>query len=102
MQKLAKISTPNLFIRCSTSGRSIKQLTGEYFDKMRESIVGAAPILMLDKRSDKTDEGVCIKNSNLVWNPYLSSFWNDQVAAATGRSVLFRLQVLSQKNCGIL
>ena len=49
MQKLVKISTPNLFIRCSTSGKSTKQLTDEYFDKIRESIGGAASILVLDK-----------------------------------------------------
>ena len=61
MQKQTKISTQNLFIRYSTSGKNIKQLTGEYFDKIRENICGAALILVLDKWIGQTDEGNCIK-----------------------------------------
>ena len=61
MQRLAKISTPNLFIRCSTSRKSPKQLSGEYFDKIRESIRGAALIFVLDKWSGQTDERVCLE-----------------------------------------
>ena len=56
MQKLAKIFTTNLFIRCYTSGKGTKQLTGEYFDKIRECIGGEASILVLDEWSEQTDE----------------------------------------------
>lgn len=69
MQKVAKLSTPHLFIRCSTSGKSTKQLTGEYFDKIRESIGGAASILVLDKWSGQTDEGVCIEKFGFNMEP---------------------------------
>ena len=60
-QKQAKISTSNLFIRCFTLGKSTKQLAGEYFDKIRESIRGAALIFVLDKWSGQTDERVCLE-----------------------------------------
>ena len=42
VQKLANISTPNLFIRCTTPGKNNKQLTGEYFEKIRKSTDGVA------------------------------------------------------------
>ena len=60
MQKMAKISTPNLFIKCSTSEKSLKQQIGEYFDKIHESIGAETLILVLDKWSGQTDEGVSI------------------------------------------
>ena len=67
--ELAKISTPNLFIGCCTSGKSTKQLTGKYFDKIRESISSAASILVLGKQSGSTDEGVCIQKCNFNVEP---------------------------------
>ena len=35
MRKLEKIFTRNLFIMCPTSGKNTKQLTVDYFDKIR-------------------------------------------------------------------
>ena len=59
MQRLAKIFTQNLFITCSTSGKSTKQRAGEYFDNISESIGSTTPFLVLDNWSSQTDEGVC-------------------------------------------
>ena len=39
MQKLAKISTPNLFIRCSTSVKSNKQLIGELIRSVKAMVI---------------------------------------------------------------
>ena len=46
--KLSKISILNLFVRFFTSGKRTKELTGEYFYKIGESIgiINAASILV--------------------------------------------------------
>ena len=69
MQNLAKISTPNLFIKCFISGKSTKQLTGEYFDKIHESIGSAEIILKLDKWSGRIFENVCIEKFDFNIKP---------------------------------
>ena len=76
MQKLAKISTPNLLIRYSMSGKNTKQLTGEQFEKIRECIARTATILVLDKWSYQPDEGVYIEKFDFSRN--LSFFHLEQ------------------------
>ena len=47
----------------------MKQLTGEYFDKIRENIGGAASILVLDKWGGQVDEGICIEEFDFNMEP---------------------------------
>ena len=69
MEKLAKISIPNFFIRLSTWKKYTKKLTSECFDKICESIDGEASILVLDKWSGQTDKGVCIEKLDFNMEP---------------------------------
>ena len=71
MQKLAKLSTPNLSIRCSTSRKSTEQLTSKYLKKIHESIDGATSILVLDKwfKMDQTDDNVFIEKLDFNMKP---------------------------------
>ena len=49
--------------------KGIKQLIGESFDKVCESVDGAASILVLKKLSGQTDEGVCIEKFDFNEEP---------------------------------
>ena len=69
MQKLTKIAKPNFFPRFSTPVKSIEQLTGKYLDKIHECAGGAASILVVDKWSGRTDEGICIEKFDFNMAP---------------------------------
>lgn len=61
-QNLQNIPSPNLLIRCSKSGKSTKEITAEYFQKLKESIGDENTLLVLDSWSGQKDESIWIRN----------------------------------------
>ena len=57
-----------------------QQLIGEYFDKISESIDGAALILVFDKWIGQNDEVVCIKKLHFNMEPKMIKYLQPLIA----------------------
>jgi hypothetical protein len=55
-KRLQELSNPNILIRCSKSGKTSKEITGEYFEKVKESLNDDKIILLMDSWSGQTDK----------------------------------------------